>query len=47
MKEKDDFFCCGELLCKVGVFEYNKLVYITKSDLGDQEILIEINLRFL
>lgn len=47
LKEKDYFFPGGELLCKVGVFESNKLVYITNGNLGDLEIFIEINLRFL
>lgn len=47
LKEKDHYFSGGELLCKLGVFESNKLVYITNGNLGDLEIFIEINLRFL
>lgn len=46
-ERKGLFFSGGELLCKVGVFESNKLVYITNGNLGDLEIFIEINLRFL
>ena len=46
-ERKGRFFSCGELLCKVGVFESNKLVYITNGNLAELEIFIEINLRFL
>ena len=46
LKEKDYFFPGGELLCKVGVFESNKLVYITNGNLGDLEIFIEIIAEF-